>query len=53
MDQDRWHVIPVDDLRVHHESEDCWCKPVVNVDGIVVHNAADGREMLEETEGEA
>lgn len=50
------HVLPVNDLREHVESETCWCKPAVEqvsslVDGkartIVVHNAADARELIE------
>jgi hypothetical protein len=45
----RWHVIPVDDLREHHASLECWCGPVED-DGVVVHNALDGREAYERGE---
>jgi hypothetical protein len=34
-------------LRAHFLSEHCWCHPVLDEDGIVRHNAADGRERYE------
>lgn len=46
----RWHVIPLNDLREHEESAGCWCEPVVNDDGVLVHNAADKRELYERGE---
>lgn len=53
MSENDWHVIPINDLRIHHQSKECWCHPVIDEGGIVVHNAADGRELLEETQGDA
>ena len=41
------HVIPVNDLRDHVESADCWCHPEVD-DLIVIHNSMDERESYEE-----
>jgi hypothetical protein len=46
------HVVPVDDLVEHDDSEDCVCgpttEPVKREDGsmgwLVVHHALDGRE---------
>ncbi len=47
-----WHVLPVNDARIHDEhSASCHCNPRVESDEngtIVIHNAFDGREMLEE-----
>ena len=46
---DEQHVIPVDDLREHEETPDCWCRPVEgDTDELWVHNSADGREEYEE-----
>lgn len=48
------HVLPIDDLREHEETRACWCHPTLEeVDGdpdavVVVHNSADGRELVEE-----
>ena len=41
------HVIPLDDLRPHNESPDCWCSPTAD-DGVVIHNSADLREQYEQ-----
>jgi hypothetical protein len=42
------HVLPVDDLR-DHEQTDCWCNPARDgdCDEVVIHNAADQRERYE------
>lgn len=41
------HVYPLDDLKAHTLSgRRCWCKPQV-IQGVIVHNAADGREEIE------
>jgi hypothetical protein len=40
------HVLPVNDLREHVETVDCWCGPSVD-DGVCVHNAMDEREKFE------
>lgn len=57
------HILPIDDLRAHEETRDCWCRPTLQrhvrhaVDRgvairietiVVVHNSADGRELVEE-----
>lgn len=42
------HVIPIDDLREHSETADCWCDPFLDYeDMIVIHSSADGREAYE------
>ena len=50
------HVLPVDDLIEHVESETCWCVPFIESvreldDGVerrvIVHTAHDGRELVE------
>lgn len=40
------HIIPINDYREHVESMDCWCRPSHD-DGVVIHNAMDGRERFE------
>lgn len=30
-----------------HFTEDCWCKPVVDAVGLLVHNSYDQRELIE------
>ena len=50
------HVSPINDMKDHTESRDCWCDPkIVDVstlgDGskvMVVHQSMDGREIVEE-----
>lgn len=53
------HVIPVNDLRQHELSRECWCIPSVQTrftnlldppmqEAIVTHNALDCREKSEE-----
>jgi hypothetical protein len=43
------HIIPIDDLRGHDESFDCWCNPERDdIDPeLVIHNSMDGREAYE------
>lgn len=51
------HVVPVDDLREHDLSADCWCLPDAEdetpfLEGTAqpfLHNSADGREARENT----
>jgi len=43
-----WHVYPVNDLREHDMTRDCWCRPRIEDDYIVVHNALDQRERSEQ-----
>lgn len=42
-----FHVLPVNDLKEHIESRDCWCKPRED-DGVIVHNSMDRREEYEQ-----
>lgn len=47
------HVVPINDLRDHEESLACWCVPTLqevdrSLHYVVVHHAADGRELVEE-----
>ncbi len=54
-DSENVHVLPVDDLREHVETAQCWCNPkcskVETFAGgwgyVIVHNSADGRELAE------
>lgn len=48
---DGQHAVPVQDLRVHVVSADCWCKPVDKAEGDLdfegsywAHNSMDRRE---------
>jgi hypothetical protein len=46
----QFHVLPVNDLREHDETLECWCKPEIQEDEgatIVVHNSMDGRGKYE------
>jgi hypothetical protein len=50
LETDRFHIIPVDDIKDHEDSSKCWCEPQILEGGLVVsHNAADGREFYEGT----
>ena len=47
------HVLPIDDLREHEETRQCWCRPRLLQDApedavVIVHAALDGRELYEE-----
>ena len=42
------HVLPVNDIKEHVEDTTCECEPTIDFkNGIIVHNAFDGREHLE------
>jgi len=44
------HVLPIDDLREHVESVECWCEPRIEGEGpsfVIVHHSADKREFRE------
>lgn len=41
------HIVPIDDLREHEDSIECWCQPDEVEDGVIVHNSLDGREKYE------
>jgi hypothetical protein len=43
---DEYHVLPIDDLREHSVSSNCWCDPDCG-DGVFVHHALDQRETYE------
>ena len=43
---DEYHVVPLDDFKIHEISADCWCNPEDD-GGIIIHNAADSREDYE------
>ena len=39
------HIVPMNDLKEHEMSCDCWCEPLFDQEGnIFVHNSFDGRE---------
>ena len=46
-------VIPQNDLMEHYVGDECWCKPRKEIvhggepNLIIVHNSADGREIIE------
>lgn len=40
-------VVPLDDLRPHVNSVDCWCGPLFQGE-VLVHNSADRREDYED-----
>jgi hypothetical protein len=44
------HVLPVNDLRDHTESDECWCQPVRDDEQprVVIHNSMDQREAYEQ-----
>ncbi len=45
----RIHVVPINDLREHELSVDCWCKPTEDDEwpDIWVHHSMDEREEYE------
>lgn len=48
-------VVPVDDLREHEISKDCWCRPVQDPDDpwLYGHNALDQRDKYEKDSPDA
>jgi hypothetical protein len=44
--EEPFHVYPLNDLREHVLTEQCWCKPVYD-EGIIIHNSMDLREEYE------
>lgn len=51
-----YHVLPVNDLKEHEESENCNCGPETEYyeNGmVIIHNSYDGREIVEEAERNA
>jgi len=44
----RYHVIPINDLREHVPSPDCWCRPPPDDEhDVFTHHAMDRREDYE------
>jgi len=44
----RYHIVPINDLREHELSPECWCRPVPDEEHDVwVHKSLDGREAFE------
>ncbi len=42
-----WHVIPMNDLREHECSPECWCYPTMDLEAeglVYIHHSLDGRE---------
>lgn len=37
-------ILPFNDTHQHRGGLDCWCRPHLNDDEVIVHNAADRRE---------
>ena len=48
-DRNDIHVIPINDLREHDATQECWCKPIEDseCDAVWIHNSMDGREKFE------
>ncbi len=49
------HILPIDDLYPHEESQDCECNPRVEIvedSLLIVHYAWDGRDILEELDNQ-
>lgn len=48
---DKWHILPTNDLIIHKESSKCKCDPKIKTQSngniLVIHNAYDGREIIE------
>ena len=43
------HMLPINDLRDHEESDTCWCQPRRDEEdtAVVIHNSMDRREEYE------
>lgn len=39
-----WEVLPFNDVHQHVSGVECWCRPRIDDDEVIVHNAADCRE---------
>lgn len=42
------HVVPLDDLKDHDHTGECWCNPEPEYDNpvmVYIHNSLDGREL--------
>ena len=49
---ERLHIVPINDLRPHKTSMDCWCKPKRDEEesNVIIHNSMDKREEYERDE---
>lgn len=44
----RYHVVPIDDIREHDLTPECWCGPTPDDEhDVFVHHALDEREKYE------
>ncbi len=52
MNDEAIHVVPINDLREHVASKDCWCSPTEDdgFPGVWVHHSMDNREQYESGE---
>jgi hypothetical protein len=41
---DPMEIMPFNDTARHDGGAACWCRPAINEDDVIVHNAADQRE---------
>lgn len=48
------HVMPINDLYPHHDSDGCPCNPKRDLEeaDVVIHNAFDGRDFYEDESNE-
>lgn len=46
LDPDARHLMPIDDLREHVASPQCWCRPIKDCESarLNIHNSLDRRE---------
>lgn len=50
---ERYHILPINDIKEHCEDINCHCKPrveYINDNLLIIHNAYDGRERLEKAQ---
>lgn len=41
-----FHVLPINDLRPHRDSRECWCKPDETEPGVWVHKSMEDRKSV-------
>lgn len=46
------HAVPINDW-YPHLADNCWCMPTTDENGIIVHQSADCRELIERWTGAA
>lgn len=49
-DAEQTHIMPILDLQDHSILPGCECGATADLDGVVVHNSFDGREIIERVE---